>query len=122
MSTHVADEPRTGSAAPLQTSVFETDAQLKKHLDRTPASIKQLIIRFSIGAIAALTLVSVFTAFASRRVGTEQAIAQARNATFYIAKGVIETNADDGLITGNRAAQAHLNDRVQVAVLSDNLV
>ena len=122
MSTHVADEPRTGSAAPLQTTVFETDAQLKRHLDRTPAPIKQLIIRFSIGAIAALTLVSVFTAFASRRVGTEQAIAQARNATFYIAKGVIETNADDGLITGDRAAQAHLDDRVRAAVLIGDLV
>ena len=122
MSTHVADEPRTGSAAPLQTTVFETDAQLKKHLDRTPASIKQLIIRFSIGAIAALTLVSVFTAFASRRVGTQQAIADARNATSYIAKGVIETNADDGLITGDRTALARLDGRVKAAVLSGGLV
>ena len=122
MSTHVADEPRTSSAAPLQTTVFETDAQLKKHLDRTPASIKQLIIRFSIGAIAALTLVSVFTAFASRRVGTEQAIADAKNATFYIAKGVIETNADDGLLTGDPAAIQRLDDRVHAAVLSGPLV
>jgi two-component system, NarL family, sensor kinase len=122
VSTHVADEPRTSSAAPLQTTVFETDAQLKKHLDRTPASIKQLIIRFSIGAIAALTLVSVFTAFASRRVGTERAIAEAQNATFYIAKGVIETNADDGLITGNAASIQRLDDRVHAAVLSGSLV
>ncbi|MEP7114614.1 MAG: histidine kinase, partial [Ilumatobacteraceae bacterium] len=122
MSTHVADEPRTGSAAHLQTTVFETDAQLKKHLDRTPASIKQLIIRFSIGAIAALTLVSVFTALASRRVGTERAIADARNATFYIAKGVIETNAEDGLLTGDPGAISRLDNRVRAAVLSGSLV
>jgi signal transduction histidine kinase len=122
VSTHVADEPRTGSAVPLQTTVFETDAQLKRHLDRNPASIKQLIIRFSIGAIAALTLVSVFTAFASRRVGTERAIAEARNATFYIAKGVIETNAGDGLLTGDPAAIQHLDDRVRAAVLIGSLV
>ena len=122
MSTHVADEPRTSSAAPLQTTVFETDAQLKKHLDRTPASIKQLIIRFSIGAIAALTLVSVFTAFASRRVGTDQAIADAKNATFYIAKGVIETNADNGLLTRNQDSIQRLDDLVQKAVLSGPLV
>ena len=82
MSTQVADDPRTGSAAPLQTTVFETDAQLKKHLDRTPASIRQLIIRFGIGAIIALLLVSVVTAFASQRVGTEQGIADARKVTF----------------------------------------
>jgi two-component system NarL family sensor kinase len=118
----VADEPRTGSAAPLQTTVFETDAQLKKHLDRTPASIKKLIIRFSIGAIAALTLVSVFTAFASRRVGTERAIAEARNATFYIAKGVIETNASDGLFSGDPTAVQRLDDRVDAAVIRGSLV
>jgi hypothetical protein len=78
MTTHVADETRIDGPPPVQTTVFETDAQLKKHLDRTPASIKQLIVRFGIGAVAALTLVSVFTAFASRRVGTEQAIDDAR--------------------------------------------
>jgi signal transduction histidine kinase len=118
----VADEPRTGSAAPLQTTVFETDAQLKRHLDRTPASIKKLIIRFSIGAIAALTLVSVFTAFASRRVGTERAIAEARNATFYIAKGVIETNASDGLLAGDPTAVQRLDDRVDAAVIRGSLI
>jgi signal transduction histidine kinase len=118
----VADEPRTGSAAPLQTTVFETDAQLKRHLDRTPASIKKLIVRFSIGAIAALTLVSVFTAFASRRVGTERAIAEARNATFYIAKGVIETNASDGLLSGDPTAVQRLDDRVDAAVIRGSLV
>ncbi|HEX3088905.1 MAG TPA: ATP-binding protein [Ilumatobacteraceae bacterium] len=122
MSTHVADEPRTSSAAPLQTTVFETDAQLKKHLDRTPASIRQLILRFGIGAIAALTLVSVFTALASRRVGTERAIAEAQNATFYIAKGVIETNADDGLLTGDPDSIQRLDERVHAAVLSGPLV
>jgi signal transduction histidine kinase len=122
VSTHVADEPRTSSAAPLQTTVFETDAQLKKHLDRTPASIKQLIIRFSIGAVAALTLVSVFTAFASRRVGTERAIAEAKSSTYYIAKGIIETNADNGLLTGNEASIQRLDDRVNAAVLSGPLV
>jgi two-component system, NarL family, sensor kinase len=122
VSTHVADEPRTGSAAPLQTTVFETDAQLSKHLDRTPASIKQLIIRFSIGTVAALTLVSVFTAFASRRVGTQQAIEQARNATLYIAKGVIETNASDGLLTDDPASQKLLDNRVHAAVLKGTLV
>lgn len=123
MSTHVADEPRTGSAAPLQTTVFETDAQLKKHLDRTPASIKQLIIRFSIGAVAALTLVSMFTAFASRRIGTEQAIAEARKVTTTIAKGVIETNADDKLIAGDPAELARFDRIVRSpAVLSGSLI
>ena len=122
MSTHVTEESRAGSTTPLKTTVFETDAQLKKHLDRTPASIKQLIIRFSIGAVAALTLVSMFTAFASRRVGTDQAIDEAKHATFYIAKGIIETNADDGLLWGDRSALLHLNDRVYAAVLGGSLV
>jgi signal transduction histidine kinase len=123
VSTQVADDPRTGSSAPLQTTVFETDAQLKKHLDRTPASIRQLIIRFGIGAVAALTLVSMFTAFASRRVGTEQAIAEARKVTLTIAKGVIETNADNKLFDGDPTELQRL-DRVvhSGAVLSGSLV
>jgi len=86
MTVHLDDDSRTDEAPPPQTTVFETDAQLKEHLDRTPASLKQLIVRFGIGAIAALTLVSMFTAFASRRVGTQQAIKDARIATSYIAR------------------------------------
>ena len=122
MSIHVADDPRTGSAAPLQTSVFETDAQLSKHLDRTPASIRQLIIRFSIGAIAALTLVSVFTAFTSRSIGEKQAIKEARTITLFIAKGVIETNADDSLLQGDPAALTRLDKAVKSGVINGSLV
>jgi signal transduction histidine kinase len=114
VSTNVADDPRTGSAGRLQTSVFETDDQLKKHLDRTPASIRQLVVRFGIGAIAALTLVSMFTAFTSRRIGEKQAIKQA--------KGVIETNADDGLLKGDPVALAKLDKAVRSGVLKDSLV
>ena len=122
MSTRVADDPRTSSAAPLQTSVFETDAQLKKHLDRTPASIRQLVVRFGIGAIAALTLVSMFTAFTSRSIGEKQAIKQAKEITLIIAKGVIETNASDKLLTRDPAAIERLDTAVRSSVLRDSLV
>src|SRR5262249_55930871 len=121
-TTHVAEETGLQEAPRLQTTVFETDAQLKKHLDRTPASIKQLIVRFGIGAIAALTLVSLFTAFASRSVGTKQAIDDARNATEYIAKGVIETNLTDAMINGDKEALGRFDDKIRSAVLSDSLV
>ena len=102
--------------------MFETDDQLKKHLDRTPASIRQLVVRFGIGAIAALTLVSMFTAFTSRRIGEKQAIKQAKVITLFIAKGVIETNADDGLLTGDPASIAKLDKAVQAGVLKDSLI
>ncbi len=118
----MADDPRTSSEPPLQTTVFETDDQLKRHLDRTPASIRQLIIRFGIGAVIALILVSTVTAFASRRVGTDQAIDQARTATLTIAKGVIETNAEDLVISGDKAALERLNKVVRAAVLNESLV
>jgi len=122
MTTHVADETRIDEPPRIQTTVFETDAQLKKHLDRTPASIKQLIVRFGIGAVAALTLVSVFTAYASRRVGTDQAIADARIATEYIAKGVIETNLTDAMINGDEVALSRFNNKIQKAVIDESLV
>jgi hypothetical protein len=123
VSTHVADDPRTGSAEPpLQTSVFETDAQLKKHLDRTPASIRQLVVRFGIGAVAALTLVSMFTAFTSRSIGEKQAIKEAKEITLIIAKGVIETNADDALLHGDPAAIERLDKAVTSGVLNGSLV
>jgi len=125
MTVHLDDDSRTDEAPPPQTTVFETDAQLKEHLDRTPASLKQLIVRFGIGAIAALTLVSMFTAFASRRVGTQQAIKDARIATSYIAKGIIETNASDDLMSSDpktrKEAFNRLNGPIK-SVLTDALV
>ena len=127
MTAPVANDSRTVEAPPLQTTVFETDAQLKKHLDRTPASIKQLIVRFGIGAVAALTLVSMFTAFASRRVGTDQAIEDARNAALYIAK---RRHRDQRLRRVARASDSVARDATSVSstsrssrpVLSDSLV
>ena len=102
--------------------MFETDAQLKKHLDRTPASIRQLVVRFGIGAVAALTLVSMFTAFTSRSIGEKQAIKEAKEITLIIAKGVIETNADDALLNGDPAAIERLDKAVTSGVLNGSLV
>jgi signal transduction histidine kinase len=64
----------------------------------------------------------MFTAFASRRVGTAQAIDDARTATNYIARGVIQTNADNKLFDRDPAALALLDTRVNAAVISPELV
>jgi signal transduction histidine kinase len=127
VSTHVADDPRTDPGAPLQTTVFETDANLKQHLDRTPASIRQLIIRFSIGAVIALILVSVVTAVASARIGTEQGKADARKVTSVIAGAVVETLAHDALLLPGcpascRQARVDLNRVIQDKVITKSLV
>jgi two-component system, NarL family, sensor kinase len=121
VSTHIADDPRTEMVAHRQTPVFETDAQLKRHLDRTPASLQQLVIRFGIGAIIALTLVSLVTALASQRTGEQQGIADARKSTWVTAKAVIETNADDAILSGDPAAIQRL-DKVVGKILTGSLI
>ena len=50
----------------------------------------QLIMRFSIAAFLALAVVSIASAVISRRVGRDEAISDARQATFLIAKGIVE--------------------------------
>ena len=58
-----------------------------------PISVGSLVARFAIAGLVALVFVAAFTAFASRRVGTEQAIDEAKRVAFVSSAGIVSTAA-----------------------------
>ncbi len=112
---HMA-RPEPGTAA------FESGAELDRHLAMAPVSVPGLVLRFALAGLVALVVVSVFTAYASRRIGTDQAIADARRVAFVSAKGIVEPVLDDAVIAQDGAALERLDQAVREDVLSGSLV
>ena len=75
-------------------------------------SVTRMMLRFALAGVIALLLVTLGSAFVSRRVGTTQAIESAKRLTWVHAKGVIEPNLPSGEL--DRAAL----DRIDAAVRS----
>ena len=82
-----------------------------------PISVGSLVARFAIAGLVALVFVAAFTAFASRRVGTEQAIDEAKRVAFVSSAGIVTPLLDDDLLTMDRDAL----DRIDAAVRSSVL-
>src|SRR5690349_12680904 len=59
---------------------------------------------FALAGVAAVVLVGLTTAVASRRVGEREAIVDARTTTLVIAQGLVEPKVENGLVTGDAAA------------------
>jgi signal transduction histidine kinase len=66
--------------------------------------------------------VSALTALASRRVGTDQAIADAQRVTWTTGKGIIEPLLDERLVVQDRDALERLDTAVRENVLQGSLV
>jgi signal transduction histidine kinase len=75
----------------------------------------------AVGAVA-VVVVALVTAAASRRVGTREAINDAREATLATAQAVVEPVLTDGLVTGDAASVAAVADVVERKVLSRSVV
>lgn len=69
-----------------------------------------------------LALVSALTALASRRVGTDQAIADAQRVTWTTGQGIIEPLLDERLVAQDRDALERLDAAVREFVLQGSLV
>ncbi len=82
----------------------------------------RLIGRFAVAGVVALALVSAVTAFASLRIGTDQAIADAERVTFTTGKGIIEPLLDGGLVAQDRVALERLDLAVRNTVLAGSLI
>lgn len=77
---------------------------------------------FVLAGAVALALVGVATSIAARRVGEREAIANVRTSTVIVAQGVVAPAIEDGLVDGDPAAVARLDDIVRQAVLDPDLV
>jgi signal transduction histidine kinase len=89
---------------------------------KEPISVARLIGRFAVAGVVVLALVSALTALASRRVGTDQAIADAQRVTWTTGKGIIEPLLDERLLEQDRDALEHLDTAIRENVLHGSLV
>ena len=67
-----------------------------------PISVGLHVARFAIAGLVALVFVGTFTAFASRRVGTEQAIDEAKRVAYRDLGRPRRAVVDDDLLTMDR--------------------
>ena len=96
---------------------------MTEHRSRShPVSVRGVVGRFALVGLLSLVLVSAVTAWASRRFGTERAIAEAKNVTWVSMKGIIEPVLDDALLDMDRDALDRVDAAVRKSVLRGSLV
>ena len=93
------------------TSVFD---------DQLPLS--RLVLRYVRTAVITLMIVAVVTAYFSRRLATDDAVADARRVATLSAGAGVEPALDDGILTGDPTAIAAIDETVRDAVLRGSLV
>jgi len=87
-----------------------------------PISVASFVVRFAIAGFVALVFVAIFTAVASRRVGTEQATDEAKRVAFVSASGIIAPLLDDDVLSMERATLDRVDASVRDFVLQGSLV
>jgi two-component system, NarL family, sensor kinase len=87
-----------------------------------PISVGSLVARFAIAGLVALVFVAAFTAFASRRIGTQQAIDEAKRVAFVSSVGIVTPVLGDDLLTMDREALDRVDAAVRSSVLRGSLV
>jgi two-component system, NarL family, sensor kinase len=87
-----------------------------------PVSVRGVVTRFALAGLLSLALVSAVTAYASRRFGTERAIAEAKNVTWVSMKGIIEPVLDDKLLDMDRNVLDRIDVAVRQSILRGSLV
>jgi two-component system, NarL family, sensor kinase len=97
----VATQQKGKTTADARIPIFSTETGFTKILDSSSSSIRKLLVRFVLAGFLALILVSAVTAFASSKVGNKRAIVEAQNITRVVARGVIQTNASDVIVSGD---------------------
>ncbi len=80
------------------------------------------MVQFVLVGAAALAIVAFALSVASRRVGQREAIVEARTEALVKAQGLIEPALDDGLLDGDPAAIAALDEIVRSDVVTGPLV
>jgi signal transduction histidine kinase len=80
------------------------------------------VLQFALIGIAAVLIVALATATASRRVGQREAITDARTTTLIRAQGLVEPVLSDAMTNADPNAVAALDDVVKRRVLDESLV
>jgi two-component system, NarL family, sensor kinase len=95
---------------------------VRRGREATPVSVGRLVLRFALSGLVALIVVSVFTAYASRNVGLDIAVSDARRVTWVSAKGIVEPVLTNAVLADEKVALQRLDDAVRRDVLGGFLV
>ena len=90
--------------------------------DPDSLSVGRPVLRFALAGLVAVVLVAFAGGFALSRLGTEEAIADAKTVARVLARGVVEPALTDALASGDPAAVASLDRTFRERVLIDPVV
>jgi two-component system, NarL family, sensor kinase len=91
---------------------------------RRPAdpTVAGAIARFALAGVIALAVVGLVSVFVMRKVGTNEALSNAREVTRIVGKGIVEPNLSQGVVRGRPAALARFGRLIRNRVLQDPIV
>lgn len=90
--------------------------------ERGEGSVGAQVGRFVLAGAVVLGIVGLSTSIASRRLGEREAVTDARDSAVIRAIGLVEPALEAGVLTGDPAAIARLDELVRSDVLDDSLV
>ena len=88
----------------------------------SPVSVRSVMLRFVLTGLLTMAIVALAMAWVSRNVGTEQAIADARQISWVSAQGIIEPALTDEVLAMDADALDALDAAVRNNVLRGSLV
>ena len=110
------------AARPAARPVPATPAQGAQLLSGEQITVRRLILRYVATGLVVLVAVSVATVYASRTIGTEEAINDAIRATTLVAEVAVQPTLTDAAVQGDPAALAAVDQSVRAHVVRDSLV
>src|SRR5262245_44070642 len=87
-----------------------------------PVNLTRLLARYVLTGLIALVIIAVFTAWASRSLGTKAAIESANRRATLTAHAAVEPMLDNGILTGDPASMSRLNTIIRRQVLRGTLI
>jgi signal transduction histidine kinase len=87
-----------------------------------PVNLSRLMARYVLTGLIALVIIAVFTAWASRSLGTKAAIDSANRRATLTAHAAVEPMLEDGIRTGDPKAMSKLDKIVRDQVLKGSLI
>jgi signal transduction histidine kinase len=94
----------------------------QRRLGEPSISVRALVLRFALAGLVALVAASFITALASRRLGIDQAIEDARRVNAVTAFGIIEPNLSEDLVDMEPAALEKMDAEVREHILAGSLI
>lgn len=83
---------------------------------------RQLIVRFSVAAFLALAVVAVTSAVVSRSVGREEAVADAKQVAYVVARGIVEPAITQDVVDITPEGIATMDDVMRRTIIRGSLV